>query len=342
MSEKKFRELKIDEELRDLLPPQTEEEHRILEESILKDGCIEPIKTWNDYIVDGHNRYEICEKYNIGFEEYVYGYENKQQAINSMLENQLGRRNLTDVQRIIITEKYRGLFEKQAKENLKTTGINVGNKGCSNSNNLIDKPIDTKKELAKIAGVGIEKYYRTNKILKADDKEIKDKLIKGEITVNKAYRTLFPKKETKEDDVVEPDEIHQNIENEELNKKTKNCSKCGQIKDIDSFYIEHDKCKECEIEEQNQSAKHENKIKNDEFNKLLERKYSLADNSNFSVDGDLESIKEDCGDFIINLEDRLFETEKTYEKMKNEDKINFKTIINDFIDEINNIIKKII
>ena len=93
MDNKKFRKLKIDNELKDLLPPQTEEEHKILEESIKKDGCTNPLITWNDYIVDGHNRYGICEKYKIGFEEIKLGYNTKDEIIMWMLEYQLGRRN---------------------------------------------------------------------------------------------------------------------------------------------------------------------------------------------------------------------------------------------------------
>ena len=34
-----------------------------------------------------------------------------------MLDIQLGRRNLTPIQKIAITEKYRPIYEKQAKEN---------------------------------------------------------------------------------------------------------------------------------------------------------------------------------------------------------------------------------
>lgn len=58
--------------------------------------------------------------------------------------------------------------------------------GFSNSINPIINKIDTSKELAKIAGVGVEKYYRTNKILKTDNEEIKEKLKNGDISVNKA------------------------------------------------------------------------------------------------------------------------------------------------------------
>jgi hypothetical protein len=63
-----IKELKIDEQLRDLFPPLTEEEFSQLEQNILRDGCTSPLFTWNDYIVDGHNRYSICKKHNIEFQ----------------------------------------------------------------------------------------------------------------------------------------------------------------------------------------------------------------------------------------------------------------------------------
>lgn len=185
MSDKKFRKLKIDEELRDLLPPQTDEEHKILEESIKNNGCTSPIYIWNDYIVDGHNRYDICEKYNIGFETVALAYESKEDIKMWILDTQLGRRNLTDIQKIIIAERYRDIIKDKAKKN-------QGNRG-----NKVEKPIDTRKELAKIAGVGTEKYYRAEKILKVGNEKLKKKLLKGEITINKAYTELFKKKKSR-------------------------------------------------------------------------------------------------------------------------------------------------
>lgn len=65
-------ELKIDPELRDLLPPLTKEEYQKLKESLINDGfhshkCIEIWCTPDSerYIVDGHNRYKICRDNNI-------------------------------------------------------------------------------------------------------------------------------------------------------------------------------------------------------------------------------------------------------------------------------------
>ena len=69
MTEKKLWTLRVDEELRNLIPPLSIDEKRMLEEGILKNGCEMPIIVWNDTIVDGHNRYEICRKHSVPFSQ---------------------------------------------------------------------------------------------------------------------------------------------------------------------------------------------------------------------------------------------------------------------------------
>lgn len=54
------RRLKTDEEFKHLIRPLRQREYTQLEQNILSDGCRDPIVVWNDVIVDGHNRYEIC------------------------------------------------------------------------------------------------------------------------------------------------------------------------------------------------------------------------------------------------------------------------------------------
>ena len=53
--------LKIDPEFKDLIPPLSSDEYEQLENNILYDGCREPLIAWNDILVDGHNRYDICQ-----------------------------------------------------------------------------------------------------------------------------------------------------------------------------------------------------------------------------------------------------------------------------------------
>ena len=56
-----MKQLKIDPELRDLLPPLTPEEYAQLEKNILTNGYDRnfPIMEWNGFIVDGHNQFGV-------------------------------------------------------------------------------------------------------------------------------------------------------------------------------------------------------------------------------------------------------------------------------------------
>lgn len=53
-----------------------------------------------------------------------------------MLDIQLGRRNLSPIQRIAIAEKYRPIYEKQAKERQSKAGKEYGNGGTKLTENL--------------------------------------------------------------------------------------------------------------------------------------------------------------------------------------------------------------
>ena len=59
--------LKIDEEFRTIIPPLTAEEYGNLERSLRMEGCRDAIRVWDGVIVDGHNRYEICRRWNIPY-----------------------------------------------------------------------------------------------------------------------------------------------------------------------------------------------------------------------------------------------------------------------------------
>ena len=79
--------MKIDAEFQSLIPPLTYEEKKMLEESILSEGCRDAIVVWNDTIIDGHNRYEICTKYNIPFETVNRDFDSRNDAIEWIIKN---------------------------------------------------------------------------------------------------------------------------------------------------------------------------------------------------------------------------------------------------------------
>ena len=109
-----------------------------------------------------------------------------------MLDIQLGRRNLTPIQRIAVAEKYRPIYEKQAKENLKQAGNNYGIGKEKPLPNLVNPilNIDTTQRLAKIAGVGKETYRMGAKIINSDNENVKKRVLSGETSISAGYKEL--------------------------------------------------------------------------------------------------------------------------------------------------------
>ena len=110
-----------------------------------------------------------------------------------MLDIQLGRRNLSPIQRIAIAEKYRSIYEKQAKENLSLGGRNGGlnntSKPSQNSSKAssVENKIDVRAKLAETAGVSTDTYSKGKKILELNNEEVKNAVLSGEMSINAGY-----------------------------------------------------------------------------------------------------------------------------------------------------------
>lgn len=205
-----MRELKIDPELRDLLPPLTSEEYKQLEKNIVENGFDRnfPIMEWQGFIVDGHNRYDICKKHNIEPIIGTLAYKTKEEVMEWMLDIQLGRRNLTPIQKIAITEKYRPIYEKQAKENQskyygnqydRESGLTVKLPQVQNGSQ--ERNPTTSEKLASIANVSEKTYRMGAKILNSGNEKLKQEVLSGEKSINAGYRELTGKKENKKEEV---------------------------------------------------------------------------------------------------------------------------------------------
>ena len=118
--------LKIDQEFRKMIPPLTDDEYRGLEESILKEGCREPILTWDGTILDGHNRFFVCIAHGVVFETEALPLDSREEARLWMLENQFGRRNLTDAAKIELVMHMRELSKSSKVESVELKNENVG------------------------------------------------------------------------------------------------------------------------------------------------------------------------------------------------------------------------
>ena len=111
--------MKIDTEFRALIAPLQPDERAQLEANLVADGCRDPLSTWRGFLVDGHNRYEICTRRDIKYQTVEIALSTRERVLLWIEENQLGRRNLTDDQRATIVESVverRAALEREAKK----------------------------------------------------------------------------------------------------------------------------------------------------------------------------------------------------------------------------------
>ena len=185
-------QLKVNEELKSLIPPLTEPERNLLQQSLIDEGCREKIIIWDDTIVDGHNRYELCTKHNIPFQVEDRDFENIEAVKVWMIDNQKGRRNLTDgwkwelaqTRKMILAEKGRGKYQQ-------TVGRPSSDKSLSTVDN--DKH-NTRDELAQELGWSTGKVAMADKVWKEAKPEVKEQVKTGDISINKAYQDVRKEK----------------------------------------------------------------------------------------------------------------------------------------------------
>ncbi len=199
--EKDVVKLKIDPEFRDKIPALTEAEFEQLKENILADGEVyEPIVTWNDTIVDGHNRWTIIcqnwDKLKDKFRTKPMDFADKWEAFEWMYKKQLGRRNLTEEQKAYMVGK---MYEARKK----SVGAQEGHAGrnqhtvanvdkMSESATRREQRNGTAGEIGKEIGVDgrtvrrAEKFAKGVDALRESSPEAADAVLKGNSGATKA------------------------------------------------------------------------------------------------------------------------------------------------------------
>jgi SAM-dependent methyltransferase len=185
--------LTIETEFQSLIPPLTDEEKAQLEANLINEGCRDALVAWRNgealILVDGHNRHEICTRLDIPYEVKEKEFDTRADAKVWILENQLGRRNLPEPQRIKLALQLKPALEEQAKENQKRKPSNFV-RPKSDEQKVSDDERRTDNSLAKKAGVGKNKLRQAEEVLKHAPVWIKEKYEAQEITANRAHRLM--------------------------------------------------------------------------------------------------------------------------------------------------------
>lgn len=175
--------LNIDQELKNLLPPLSDEEFISLEEDIVNCGRIlQPVLVWNGVIIDGHNRYEIAQVHELDFETKEIAFESKEEAKLWIIKHQMGRRNLNDFQRAEMAIKLKSSVEVKAKANQRAAGGAVPMKST--------EPVNTREELAKLASSSEDTIRKVEVIMDKASVEDIQKLRSGECSINSVFKKV--------------------------------------------------------------------------------------------------------------------------------------------------------
>ena len=183
--EKKVYELKINETLEHVMPPLQETELALLTKSLLEDGCRDPLIVWNGAIVDGHNRYRICQANNIPFSYIEMEFDDESAVKLWIIKNQLARRNVPDFVRCELVLP----LEAELKVEAKKRQIRKAEDSVP-PNLAAQKKGDSRDELARIAGVSHGTLDKVKKLVADADDETKEKLRNGEISIHSASKAL--------------------------------------------------------------------------------------------------------------------------------------------------------
>ena len=159
--------INIDSEFKGLIPPLTSDERQGLEKSLLEEGCRDALVLWGDTLIDGHNRFEICTRNNIPFKTVQKEFADRGSAIEWIILNQFGRRNLPAHERARLALRLKPVIAEKAKEKQAEYFGNQYDSGLSQKSVEVQKPIDTQRELAKLAGVSHDTIAKVEKIEKS-------------------------------------------------------------------------------------------------------------------------------------------------------------------------------
>lgn len=175
----------IDEEFKNLIPPLSPEEYKQLEENCLKDGIRESLVIWDHdgewILIDGHNRYKIAQEHNLPYNHRRMEFPDRDAVKQWIILNQFGRRNLSTYDRGVLALKLKPMMTEKAKKNL-----HQGQEPLQKSVN----PVNTQKELAKVAGVSHDTIHKVEVIEAKATPALKEDVKNGDLSINKAYQIV--------------------------------------------------------------------------------------------------------------------------------------------------------
>jgi hypothetical protein len=174
-----------------------------LKSEIYADGIRDSLVLWKqgteNILIDGHNRLRIAELLHLNEIPVCWKeFSDKAEAAKWILEYQSSRRNITDGQKYVASESVQKIIREQARA-AQLTNLKKGDASPVLENSpKRDKPINTRKEVAKAAGISEWKVRQGDFVREHGTPEQIEDLRTGKKSLNEAYKetlkAVAPKK----------------------------------------------------------------------------------------------------------------------------------------------------
>ena len=171
----------INEELRSFIDPLTPVEYAALERSLQAEGCRDALVLWRDVLIDGHNRYDICQKHGIPFRTvHNNNFATLEDVMLWVIDNNLARRSVSDFQR--------GMLALRKKEIVAARAAAAPPEQAAeeSADDAASPPWSTREDVAKAARVSANTLSQIERIRKTAAPELVDAVRTGTISVSAA------------------------------------------------------------------------------------------------------------------------------------------------------------
>jgi hypothetical protein len=175
----------VNEELKAYIDPLTAEEHDALERSILAEGCRDALVLWGDVLVDGHNRYGICQKHGLPFQTVQHSQFRSMADVHLwMIDQHLGRRSVSDFQRGVLALRKREILEQRRAADRRAP--DAEETAESDPVATSPNPLKSRSDIAKAARLSSSQVVQIEKIQKQATPELVAAVKAGTISINAA------------------------------------------------------------------------------------------------------------------------------------------------------------
>ena len=216
----------VNEELKAYIEPLTPDEHEALERSILAEGCRDALVLWGDVLVDGHNRYGICQKHGLPFQTVQNPrFQSMEDVHLWMIDQHLGRRSVSDFQRGVLALRKREIMAERKARAATATETAEATPAADVPEAAAalpaPDPLNSREAIAKAARLSSSQVVMIEKIQKQAAPELVAAVKSGTISINAAAAVAtLPAEEQVAAAVAGKDELKQAAKRvRELNKR---------------------------------------------------------------------------------------------------------------------------